>query len=286
VSLLLAFAPAAFVAAWPSWQPPWAIVGWWAIGTLGLIGLSNGAHEAVHGHFLYMRRVDRWIGRLLHGCLLLNFDVHRRYHLMHHLDTGGEHDTEGVFGFETLPSLSRYGAQLLRWAAPPSPLHVLNWRVGARAMIGSHDGLAGQITRGDAVAGFVVPGAHAALLVAWIVVDPVSAVLAWAVPQLVLFPLYAYVTALPEHFGLAANPPSERTRNVRTWGPLQFLLWNFNLHAAHHRSPHLHFSALPEMARRGHAPASAGYVRFHLDVLQRLRSQDAAVSTELLGVRA
>lgn len=284
--MTLALGPSILLAFRPGWLSLWWLLPLWALQTFGLTGLSNGAHEAVHGHLFYVRWLDRLTGRLLHGILLLSYDIHRRYHLTHHANTGTEDDTEGVFDFDNLPSLRQYFARLLRWAVPPSPLHILNWAEGWRAVLGRRDGIAGQVGRGQALAGFVVPVAVVGVLVWWLVADPLMAVLGGVVPLFVLFPIYAYVTALPEHFGLADRDFKSRTRNVRTALPVQYLLWNFNLHAVHHRSPHLHFSLLPDAVDPA-SPTADGYVRFHVDVVRRISGPPTVqAAPEVLGLRS
>lgn len=255
-----------------------------AIQCVGLTGLSNGAHEAVHGHLFYRRRLDRLTGRLLHGILLLNYDVHRAYHLTHHANTGNDDDSEGVFDFNNLDSMGAYGRKLLRWALPPSPLHVLNWSAGAAAVRGRDTHFLGKIPAASALAGFVVPVAEAAALVAWLLVDPWQATLGGLLPLFLFFPLYAYATALPEHFGLADREFEQRTRNVLTARVLQYLIWNFNLHAVHHRNPHLHFSLLPGAMGKVPVPTARGYLRFHADILRQLASRNET-TPEALGVR-
>lgn len=252
---------------------------------VGLTGVSNGAHESVHGHLFNKIRTDRFWGRLLHGLLLLNHDVHRRYHLSHHAFLGSEGDTEDVFDFDDLTSRSGYARRILRWSLPPSPLHVLNWTEGFAALAGRPGSLGRPIKPSRSVAGFVVPVLVLAALVTWIVLDPVTAVLAAWLPLLVFFPIYTYLTALPEHFGLPPNPDGvPDTRNVRTWPVLQYLLWNFNLHAVHHAFPNLHFSLLPANLDNVPAPTANGYVRFHADVLRAIG--EPAPVAEILGVRS
>jgi fatty acid desaturase len=248
---------------------------------VALTGVSNAAHESVHGHLFHHPRMDRLAGRVLHGLLLLNHDVHRRYHLTHHAHLGQDEDTEGVFSFDDLDSHAAYVRRLARWSVPPSPLHVLNWREGVIAVRGGPGGLGRPIRPGRAAAGFVVPLLVVVALGAWLATDPRAALLAGVLPLLVAFPVYTYLTALPEHFGLAGGP--HPTRNVRTARLLQYLLWNFNLHAVHHAHPNLHFSLLPAGVDDIDAPTAQGYLRFHRDVLRLI--SDPTPTAELLGVR-
>jgi fatty acid desaturase len=283
ITLVLALGPSMLLASRPSWLSLWWLVLLWPVQTFAMTGLSNGAHEAVHGHLFYRPVLDRLTGRLLHGLLLLNYDVHRRYHLTHHANTGNEEDSEGVFDFANIPTVRAYVARLVRWALPPSPLHVLNWGEGWRVVAGQPSRL-GRITRRQALAGFVVPVALVGVLAYWLWADPAMAILGGVLPLFLFFPLYAYVTALPEHFGLAARDFDSRTRNIRTMPVLQYLFWNFNLHAVHHRKPGLHFSLLPGELDNVPAPTADGYVRFHIDVLRAVANPNA-ISPEGLGGR-
>jgi fatty acid desaturase len=284
VTLITSLSPAILLIARPGWLSFWWLLPAWAIQAVGLTGLSNGAHEAVHGHLFYRPLIDRMTGRALHGFLLLNYDVHRAYHLTHHANTGNEDDSEGVFDFSNLGSKRLYFLKLVRWALPPSPLHILNWSAGVAAIRRRDTHFLGRIPVVSALAGFVVPASEAVALTIWLVLSPVPAIAGGLVPLFFLFPVYAYLTALPEHFGLADFDFKERTRNVRTLPALQYLIWNFNFHAVHHRYPHLHFSLLPGAVHKVPAPTAHGYLRFHLDILRQLAGENEA-APEALGVR-
>jgi fatty acid desaturase len=251
---------------------------------IGLTAVSNAAHESVHGHLFGGQRVDRAAGRILHGVLLLNHDVHRRYHLTHHAYLGTDQDSEGAFDFDDLPHERLYFQRALRWAVPPSPLHVLNWSWGVQAALG-RSGPPGRPLRRERVAlGFVIPVTVLALLAFWTLVQPLSALLVGWLPLLVAFPLYTYLTALPEHFGLSRQADGRLTRNIRTNAVLQYLLWNINLHAVHHAYPQLNFSELPARADDVDAPVANGYLRFHIDLLRRIGKWHASPTT--LGTRS
>ncbi|WP_194838869.1 fatty acid desaturase [Nocardia sp. XZ_19_369] len=289
VSLTLVFGSALLVAAQPDRFSWWWLPLVWAAQTLGITGISSAAHEAVHSHLFYKPGLERLFGRITHGIMLLNHDVHRRYHLVHHANTGTDKDSEGVFDFNDLHSLRAYLRYLTRWAVPPSPLHMLNWRTGVAAVRGRPTAL-GHIPHRQAMAGFVVPVLMLATLTCWLVAEPVAALLAGVLPLCCMAPVYGYLTAVPEHFGLADHDFRDRTRNIHTWPLVQYLVWNFNLHAVHHRNPHLHFSLLPGSTERFSAPTASGYLRFHLDLLRNiLRTRHgwplAAVLPERLGVR-
>ncbi|MBF6212202.1 fatty acid desaturase [Nocardia puris] len=289
LSLALVFGPALLVAWRPDWFSWWLMPLLWAAQILGISGISSAAHEAVHNHLFYDARLERLFGRITHGLMLLNHDVHRRYHLVHHANTGTDEDSEGVFDFNELDSVRAYVRYLIRWAVPPSPLHVLNWRAGV-AVISKRPTALDPIGRRQASAGFVVPALMVAMLVTWLVADPVAALMASLLPLCCLAPVFGYLTAVPEHFGLAGHDVGDRTRNIRTWRPVQYLVWNFNVHAAHHRQPHLHFSLLSGAAARSSAPSADGYRRFHTDLLRNVvRAQrglpPAVVLPEHLGIR-
>ncbi len=253
----------------PRWLSAWCLPLAWGLQTLGVAGISSAAHEAVHNHLFYRPSMERLFGRMTHGIFLLNHDVHRRYHLVHHAHTGTDRDSEGAFDFDDFSSIGGYLTRLVRWCVPPSPLHLLNWRVGIDVLRGRATPL-DPLPRRAVIGGFVVPVGAAAGLLVWLAINPVSALLACIFPVLCAAPLYGYLTAVPEHFGLSERPYRDRTRNIETWRPVQYLVWNFNLHAVHHRNPHLHFSLLPASSDRTEAPRADGYVRFHLDVLRRL----------------
>jgi fatty acid desaturase len=283
ISLALTLAPPMILALWPALLDVKVLVPIWIVQVTGLLGLSNGAHEAVHGHLFSRSAVDRLAGRVLHGILVLDHDVHRRYHLTHHAHTGEPGDAEGAFDFDRLGSRRAYVARLVRWSLPPSPLHLLNWREALLALSG-RPGRIGRIPAARAAGGLVVPLVVVVTLGWWAWSDPTTAIAVGWVPLCCLFPLATYITALPEHFGLAGRPPGSGTRNIHTLRPLQYLLWNINLHAVHHDAPQLHFSLLPEAARRSPAPVTEGYLRFHADVLAQIE-EPVRAAPETLGAR-
>lgn len=274
----LAFSVALFAA--PAWC--WAAAsgpGRWLILPLviaaqavAVAGVSNAAHEAVHSHLWRRRSSNLFWGRVLHGVLLLDHDIHRRYHLAHHAHLGDAGDPEGQFGFADLGGRRGYVTRTLRWAVPPSPLHLANWREAVRQRSARlQRGVAGTSGSFGSPVGPVVAVAVIVLWAFWFSRSPIDSILVGVVPLAVSGPLLGWATALPEHVGLAEQAPDRRTRNIQVPRPLQFALWNFNLHATHHSYPFLHFRALPGAAAECPAEfVASGYVDFHCSVWREL----------------
>ncbi len=253
-----------------------------ALQALGIAGWSNAAHEAVHGHLWRSRSLNLLWGRLLHGVLLLDHDVHRRYHLSHHAHLGEHEDPECQFGFADLGGRRGYICRTARWALPPSPLHIANWTEAWATVRMGHNGPRG-LPRRSALAGAVVPVASTLLWLAWLLMSASDAVLVGFLPLLVVAPLLGWWTALPEHVGLAGNPQGERSRNVGASRVLQFTLWNFNLHATHHRWPVMHFRQLPVATGEALvAPKAISYVAFHRELWNALApAHERSVATRI-----
>ena len=179
-----------------------------------------------------------------------------------------------------------YSLLALRWAVPPSPLHILNVRLALRLVRGG-DGKGMRVLAGQAMVGvhIVIVGMAVAEL-GWQTVA-----LAWLVPILVVFPFIAYLTAVPEHFGLG-HPSSQMsgTRTVFTNGWFQWLLWNFNHHTAHHTDPRIPFDLLPAATRHMQDldlafPTEDGYFRFHASLLHTLTGETGRADDSSSGMR-
>jgi fatty acid desaturase len=244
----------------------------WLVQSIGYVGFSNAAHECVHGHFLGMRRADRWAGRFLHLPLLLNYEAHRIYHLRHHAYTRMPNDPEGEFDYKDIPNVASYLKQVVRWLLPPSPLHILNQQIVV-AEVRSAD----QRRRRHLLTNEAMLVAYVVLIVWFTVTVGLSlAAQMLLVPLLIAFPVVAFFTSLPEHFGLSESvSPFEHTRTILVPAWFSWLLWHFNYHTAHHAKPNVPFSRLQEV----HAEFSSsmlhvcrGYLRYHLQVLRTVRA--------------
>ena len=238
-----------------------------AASTLGLTTVSHAAHEAVHGHLSTSRSINVFLGRILHGMLLLHHDIHRRYHVTHHAKLGTEDDPEGFFGYEEMQSLSGYVSRLCRWAIPPSPMHLLHIREFVHPTDVTRSlGVRPRLLSLGTVATYALGYAVAASLA------PKAVGVAFLVPLLILHPVLEYLMSLPEHFGLGhAESSAERARDIRIPRLLAWFCWNVNSHAAHHQNARVPGIALPPPV-----PGSVRLLDFHSGLIATLRARGAA----------
>ena len=253
----------------------WLTVPLWLAQTVGLLGLSNAAHECVHGHYLRRRHVDRWAGRLFHLPVLVNYEAHRIYHLGHHAHTGDHEDPEGSFDYRDIPTFGRYLLKLGRWMVPPSPLHVVNQRIAWRAIAGPRDATRRRVVANE----LLVIGAIAAMVALTVLTAPLLLLQAYWIPALVVFPAAAFWTAVPEHFGLEGEASAfGHTRTILLPAWASWLLWNINYHTAHHARPNTPFHNLHRLHEElgpQVVHVTAGYVSFHRHLLRRGRTSHA-----------
>lgn len=267
---LLFFVPAAVIA---HTRYVWLWFPLWIVQAIALVGFSNAAHECTHGLYVRGRLLNRIAGTLWMLPLLLNFGLHRRYHLKHHSFTSQPEDPEFTFEYARFESIIDYSRAAARWLAIPTPLHRLNWSEAFRVSFGrgsifvtnSHD-------RFHTVCNMlmVLVWLLGALLATfhWTWLIP-----AYWVPLIFFFPLVAWFTALPEHYGTESGDDAFlNTRSVYT-SNLRRPFWNFNYHTAHHFAPSVPFYNLPsldEKIRTRIRYQTSSYFAFHFGLLKNL----------------
>ena len=243
---------------------------------LAVIAFSNAAHECTHGNFMRTLRGNHVVGALWMLPILLVFIVHRRYHLDHHRHTAQPDDPEGTFAYTRTRSIAPYIRGALRWTVFPSPLHCLNWYHSALAIAGRPSAWCQRAEDRRLVAW------NAAALTVWIIGMSAATLAAhwllWVywLPVCVVGPFLAWFTALPRHVGAGSSTePVDNTRTVRTTRLLQAILWNFNLHTAHHAFPGEPFHRLPAIDSQLRAEIrhqTSGYFAFHVELVRSLWS--------------
>ena len=77
-----------------------------------LAGCLNLAHECLHETFMG-KKINRWVGRIFSGLILINFTLYKEHHLKHHTYVGTEKDTETN---TEITSLSDYLIRISGWA--------------------------------------------------------------------------------------------------------------------------------------------------------------------------
>jgi fatty acid desaturase len=206
--------------------------------------------------------------------LLLNFGVHRRYHLRHHSFTSRPGDPEYNFDYARFRGIGDYLKGGARWLLVPTPVHCLNWRETAWACLGR----VSDFVQSDQDRTHV--RWNAALLLAW-VLAAVAATWEWPwlvraywVPLVCFFPFLTWFTALPEHYGVdSSHDALLNTRSVYTGGLLRRAFWNINLHTAHHYAPSVPFYHLPTLdasLRSRVVLSEPSYLTFHARLLSDL----------------
>lgn len=252
----------------------WVYVPLWLVQAVALIGFSNAAHECTHGLYVRNKFLNRVFGSIWMLPLLLNFGIHRRYHLKHHSLTSQIGDPEYNFDYARFGSVRNYFHAAGRWLVLPTPLHFFNWREALQVSLGQHSDF---IT--NARERFYVI-CNTAVLLAWVFAVTLATIRwpwlikAYLVPLVFFFPLLAWFTALPEHYGVE---PSQNvflnTRSVYTITFLRYALWNFNLHTAHHYAPSVpfyHLPALDSAIQNRIVFRSSSYFAFHTRLLSEI----------------
>lgn len=255
----------------PDW---WMCVPFWLVTSLSLVGFSNAAHECTHNLYARSSLANRVIGSVWMLPLLLNFGIHRRYHLTHHRFTKQPEDPEFDFDYESFGDRRAYLKAALRWVTILDPLHKFNWTMSVKVACGRDTRF--QLSERDKRhVNWNTVG-----LVLWIIAS-VGAASLWEeviwgywIPLLFGFPLVAWFTAVPEHYGTGeSSDAAENTRTIDASLILRTVFWNFNFHTAHHAAPGVPFHNLPELdalLANETRHRTRSYIRFHRELLQEL----------------
>ncbi|MET0373214.1 MAG: fatty acid desaturase [Rhizorhabdus sp.] len=205
-------------------------------------------HETIHGHPTNDRRLNALIGGVPLA-LWLPYPIYRRSHLAHHATPA---ITDPLDDPESRYLSGRSGPAAMLLARLQAPLL-------GRLLLGPAIAIGGFLAE-EAARAFRRPGEAAR---DWLPhLAGVAAVLVWL--HLCEFAIWRYVllcaypaTALTllrsfaEH--RADRQPGKRVAIVEARGLLALLYLNNNLHAAHHRAPHLPWYALPSYYARHRA---------------------------------
>lgn len=270
-TVLLFVLPGAAAALIDRW---WLCIPLWLVQGAALVSFSHAAHECTHGLYVSGRLWNRVCGSLWMLPLLLNFGVHRRYHLRHHSYTSRPGDPEYNFEYASFRGVGAYLKAAARWLVVPTPVHRLNWRETVRACRGR----ASEFVQNERDRSHV--RWNALLLVAWAAAAALATwqwpwlLKAYWVPLVFFFPLVTWYTALPEHYGVEPSQSAlHNTRSVYAGGLLSRAFWNINFHTAHHYAPSVPFHNLPALdasLRPGVVLSAPSYFSFHARLLAEL----------------
>lgn len=239
--------------------PIWLALAW--------VLLGNGAvvHECTHRHLFRSAWLNRWVGALAGGSVLLPFGVYRSYHLAHHRYTVAIEDPEGP----PLQFRSRLEYPLLLVGGVVFMVRLAAF--GASTALGRPPiWLRSASQRRAAVTDTFLCVALWAVVILLAVRDLGALCAVWLVPWLVAMGVLVPLVLATEHYGAAVGTvaAADNTRTVVSNRIVRWLYWNNNFHTAHHQLPTVVHQGLPVLDQlsaqeRDAAWTSSGYLAFH-----------------------
>jgi fatty acid desaturase len=245
------------------------------ISSIVFISFSNAAHECTHELFTPWHKVNLLLGMFWMTPLLLNFVVHKNYHLQHHSHTTRKGDPEFDFEYGEFNNLKDYFKKSLSWMWCLNPLQRLNWSNAFKAMLGyKTDFLNSEKKVRQANFASIV-------IILWIITSltftyifPIYMLVGYWIPVLFVVPYIAFYTALPEHYAVDyGKNPLKNTRTIVCSKLLSTLFWHFNFHTAHHYKPNAHFYELQKVFKHKRNECDyveSSYTSFHIKIIRQL----------------
>lgn len=231
---------------------PFVYLACWILQGTVFIAFSNAAHECTHGMMTPYKKLTRVLGAFWMTPLLINFTVHKNYHLKHHANTTCEGDPEFNFEYDGFPSIKSYISSMAKWITIYDPLHRLNWRHSWSAMKGKEtDLLTSQRKVTQARNDFIFLLIWISVIATATLIWPWEIIAGYWIPVGIFMPLIAYITAVPEHYDVDYGGDAlSNTRTIEANPILSFLFWHFNYHTAHHFNPSVPFYSLPKLNKK------------------------------------
>lgn len=207
-----------------------------------LRGINNIVHECSHFSFCKSRKGNVLFGKLCASMLLNCFRDYREEHLSHHAHLG---DYENDLDFQRLRNL--------RIEDPLTPRTIL--RHVLTALSGMHVPyyVTVNLGPGDGKGFRLMKLGLVAAAAAFLLVDPVAAILLVGLPFLWVYPAINYLTDCVDHGGLVeAGDELHASRNLPVPTQLRVLLFPRNdcYHLVHHLFPQVPASHLGECHER------------------------------------
>jgi len=219
----------------------WAPV--WLVQAVLLHGAYSAMHDGAHGTMFRSRWANRLVNLGWSVPLLLNAGLWRAWHLEHHRAT--------VTGDDPEPKGELTNVVMYLGAFPVAGLSMISafWWHSLLAVAGRPPGYARRTgvaptARRD---GVLLLGLTAAVAVG-AVTRPFLLLALWGAPFIGYWLVVSLVFGLAEHYHTReAGGQLDVTRSVRSHGPVRFVLWNSNYHAAHHLVPSVTYRYLPKL---------------------------------------
>jgi fatty acid desaturase len=252
---------------------------WLLQGTI-FIAYSNAAHECTHDMMTPNKKMNRLLGSFWMTPLLINFTVHKNYHLKHHANTTCEGDPEYNFEYDVFPNLKSYFLNMAKWLTIYDPLHRLNWRHSLSAIKNEKTDLLTSDSK-------IKKAKHDFIsLLIWIcfcvmatIFFPWQMIAGYWIPVCIFMPITAYITAVPEHYDVKYGRDSlSNTRTIRTNPIISLLFWHFNFHTAHHYNPSVPFYSLPKLHKKISSKIKyneKSYLGFHHKTIHKILKNKA-----------
>lgn len=230
--------------------------------------LFTAMHECGHGTAFRRRWLNRSVGVLAGGLLVIGSGWFFHFHQAHHRHTQDpDHDPELA-----TPKPRQLAGYLLYLSGIPF------WVGNLRVLLGNALGMRRDGYVPAARRGVIIREARY-MLAGYAVILPALAAAGWLwigliLPALIGQPfLRAYLLA--EHAGCDEGSDNmlANTRTLLTLAPLRWLAWNMPFHTEHHSFPAVPFHALPRLhalMRNDLHHLETGYVAFHRRFASRL----------------
>lgn len=252
------------------------------IGTI-YVSFSNAAHECSHDLISPWRRANRFFGAFWMTPLLINFTVHKNYHLKHHSHTTREGDPEFNFEYDGFGSIKNYLWSLFKWITIYDPLHLLNWKHSYRSLRGQlTDLLTSDRKIKDARVDTIILFTWMATMLLLTFFWPKPILVGYWIPVCCVTPMVAYITAVPEHYDVQYGENAlANTRTIETHPWLSLIFWHFNYHTAHHYNPSIPFYSLRllhEKIGSKVAHKEKSYIGFHIKTIKKILQKSRSIS--------
>jgi fatty acid desaturase len=234
------------------------------VGGIVLTACVAAEHEALHGSMFAPPAANHAVGAVVGALCWTPYSAYRTYHLRHHQKTHVEGDAEPVLVIRSramllgLLAVSTLGLAAELWARLVRSLAGRSQPGEARLRRPALDVL-------SLAAGITFAAALVASAVVW---GPVAVLVVYGGPFAVYLLLSA-LSFLPEHYECSYGPAPvvATTRTTTSTAVSRFVLWNANLHTAHHLVPSIPCHGLPRLHRlieddcEHLAPGYLGYYR-------------------------